>query len=137
MMEREVRHSSSAWIRADGTTPMDAEQLVSSWLDGRATIGPDGALEFGQAMSEGLPAKFRRAYHWICTNALLSPFAEIEAGSPRRVQSDQLEIELHDEPGYSSFVLLPLLNLMTSRRLVFVGAPGRGKTSMATLMGLL
>ena len=53
------------------------------------------------------------------------------------VQRDQIQIELYDEPGYSSFVLLPLLNLMTSRRLVFIGAPGRGKTSMATLMGLL
>src|SRR5947199_6585824 len=33
--------------------------------------------------------------------------------------------------------LLPLLNLVTCRRLVFVGGPGRGKTTMATLMALL
>ncbi len=89
------------------------------------------------ATRDGLPAKFRRAYHWIGSNALLSPFAELETGTPRWLHRDQLKVELYDEPGYSSFVLLPLLNLMTSRRMVFVGAPGRGKTSMATLMGLL
>jgi MoxR-like ATPase len=33
--------------------------------------------------------------------------------------------------------LLPILNLMTSRRIVFVGGAGRGKTTMATLMALL
>ncbi len=116
---------------------MDAEQLVRSWLDGRATISTDGTLKVGPTKGQGLPGKFRRAYHWICGNALLSPFAEMEAGTPRRLLSDQLQVHLYDEPGYSSFVLLPLLNLMTSRRMVFVGAPGRGKTSMATLMGLL
>lgn len=116
---------------------MDAEQLVSSWIDGRATISDEGTLQFGTKQSVGLAAKLRKAYHWIGSQALLSPFAEVELGTPRRLQSDQLEVELYDAPGYSSFILLPLLNLVTSRRLVFVGAPGRGKTSMATLMGLL
>src|SRR4051812_33867027 len=116
---------------------MDAEQLVSTWLDGRAAVAEGGGLVFGPEVRDGLPDRFRRAYQWICSNALLSPFAEMEPGTPRRVQGDHAEVELHDEPGYSSFVLLPLLNLMTSRRMVFVGAPGRGKTSMATLMGLL
>src|SRR5262245_50116691 len=32
---------------------------------------------------------------------------------------------------------MPLLNLLTNRRMVFVGGPGRGKTTMATLMALL
>jgi MoxR-like ATPase len=116
---------------------MDAEQLVASWLAGRATVSDDATLHFGQATREGLPAKFRRAYDWIGSHALLSPFTELEAGTPRWLRRDPLQVELYDEPGYSSFVLLPLLNLMVSRRLVFVGAPGRGKTSMATLMGLL
>jgi MoxR-like ATPase len=116
---------------------MDAEQLVSSWLLGRATVSDDGTLEIGPATRGGLPAKFRKAYHWISTSALLCPFTELEDGTPTRLERDQVQIELYDEPGYSSFVLLPLLNLMTSRRMVFIGAPGRGKTSMATLMGLL
>jgi MoxR-like ATPase len=118
-------------------SPMDAEQLVSTWLNGRAAVAEDGGLVFGPDARDGLPERFRRAYHWICSNALLSPFAELEAGTPQRLRGDHAEVELYDEPGYSSFVLLPLLNLMTSRRIVFVGAPGRGKTSMATLMGLL
>ena len=116
---------------------MDAEQLVSSWLAGRATLSNDGTLQFSPATSDGLPGKFRRAYDWISTNALLSPFAELETGTPCWQHRDPLQVDLYDKPGYSSFVLLPLLNLMTSRRMVFVGAPGRGKTSMATLMGLL
>ena len=116
---------------------MDADQLVHSWLDGRATVSIDGTLQFRPAARDGLPAKLRRAYQWICSQAILSPFAELESGTPRRLQRDSVQIELYDEPGYSSFVLLPLLNLVSSRRVVFVGAPGRGKSSMATIMGLL
>ena len=116
---------------------MDAEQLVSSWLAGRATISDDGTLQFGPATGDGLPRNFARPITGFAPMPSSSPFAELEAGTPRRLKRDQLQVELYDEPGYSSFVLLPLLNLMTSRRMVFVGAPGRGKTSMATLMGLL
>jgi MoxR-like ATPase len=115
---------------------MDAEQLVQSWLDGRARVFPDGRLHFAPPAS-GLAEKFRRAYHWISGHALLSPFAELEAGAPQVLQREGTQVELFDEPGYSSFVLLPLLNLMTSRRMVFLGAPGRGKTSMASLIALL
>jgi MoxR-like ATPase len=46
-------------------------------------------------------------------------------------------VELHEAPAFSSFILLPLLNLVIGRRMVFVGSPGRGKTSVATLMSLL
>jgi MoxR-like ATPase len=116
---------------------MNAEQLVKMWLGGRATIDGDGTLQFETDAGDRLPAKFRRAYEWICSNAILTPFSELEAGTPHFLERDQLKVELYDEPSYSSFVLLPLLNLMTSRRMVFIGAPGRGKTSMATLMGLL
>ncbi|MCP4691908.1 MAG: ATPase, partial [Desulfobacterales bacterium] len=38
---------------------------------------------------------------------------------------------------YSSFVLLPILNLAVRRRCLIVGGPGRGKTATAILMGLL
>ena len=36
-------------------------------------------------------------------------------------------IQLPGSSGYASFVLMPLLNLLTNRRMVFVGGPGRGK----------
>ena len=100
---------------------MDAEGLVASWLRGRAAQAADGSLRFGSPKGVGLADKFRKAYSWISTNALLSPFAELEFGTPVRVESGEQRIELHDEPGFSAFVLLPLLNLMTSRRIVFVG----------------
>src|SRR5262245_38506402 len=109
---------------------MDAERLVSSWAHGRASVADDGTLRFDPVKPAGLAEKFRRAYVWISSHAILSPFAELEAGRAERVQRDELLLELYDEPAYASFVLLPLLNLMTSRRMVFVGAPGRGKTSM-------
>jgi MoxR-like ATPase len=38
---------------------------------------------------------------------------------------------------FSSFVLLPLLNLVARRRALFIGGPGRGKTASAILMGVL
>ena len=116
---------------------MNAEQLVESWLNGSATIGNDGTLWIQPATSGGLAEKLQRAYRWICEHAILSPFTDMEAGVSQRYDKDTTHLELYDQPGYSSFVLLPLLNLLTSRRLVFLGAPGRGKTSMATLMALL
>ncbi len=116
---------------------MDAEQLVHSWLGGRASIGEDGHFRIGRSSGDGFPTRLRRAYQWISSQALLSPFAELEAGKPRRIERGPVRIDLYDEPAYSAFVLLPLLNLVVSRRIVFVGAPGRGKSSMATLMGLL
>jgi hypothetical protein len=58
-------------------------------------------------------------------------------GSPLVLGRGECRLELPRSPGYASFVLLPLLNLVTSRRLVFIGAPGRGKTTMTTLMALL
>ena len=67
---------------------MDAEQLVGSWLVGRAAVSAEGTLRFGPATRDGLPAKLRRAYHWIGSQAILSPFAELEGGTPRRLQRD-------------------------------------------------
>jgi len=53
---------------------MNAEQLINFWLAGRAAISSDGTLQFETATSESLPAKFRKAYEWICSNAILTPF---------------------------------------------------------------
>ena len=116
---------------------LNAEQLVNSWLTGRARLLENGTLAIETTRAAGPAEKFQRAYRWICTHAILSPFTDIESGTAQRLSRDSTHVELFDEPGFSSFVLLPLLNLMTSRRLVFLGAPGRGKTSMATLMALL
>lgn len=54
-----------------------------------------------------------------------------------RISHNEHSIGLAEREAYSSFVLLPILTLITCRRMVFIGAPGHGKTSMATLMGLI
>jgi MoxR-like ATPase len=116
---------------------MNAETLVQTWLKGRASISADEALQFRSLPQVSLAEKFRRAYRWIVNTAILSPYSDVEFGQVRRINRGEHYVDLHDEPGYSSFILLPILTLMTGRRMVFLGAPGRGKTSVATLMGLL
>ena len=117
--------------------PTNSDTLIKTWLKGRAQLSADGTLQIVPPQRGDLSDKFRRAYHWIAETAILSSYSDVEFGQARRISRGEHFVDLHDEPGYSSFILLPLLTLMTGRRMVFLGAPGRGKTSMATLMGLL
>ena len=116
---------------------MSAQQLVQSWRNGRATLDAEGALRFAAPSAPRQAEKFRRAYDWIAGQALISPYHDMDLGSPLVLGQGEARLELPRSPGYASFVLLPLLNLVTARRLVFIGGPGRGKTTMATLMALL
>jgi MoxR-like ATPase len=116
---------------------VDARQLVQSWLTGRASLGPDGGLRFAAPPAPRQAEKFRRAYDWIAEHALIAPYHDMLPGAPLVLGQGEARVELPHSAGYASFLLLPLLNLVTSRRLVFVGGPGRGKTTMATLMALL
>jgi len=112
---------------------MDARQLVASWLDGRAKPGPDLTLAVAPRRASGLAGKLRRAYAWITESAVVCPYHDIDFGEPVVVGRGEARVELF-RASYASFALIPLLNLATSQRLLFVGAPGRGKTTMATLM---
>jgi len=116
---------------------VDSQQLVRSWLNGRARLGGDGALTFADAPAPRRAEKLRRAYDWIATRALVTPYHDMEFGPAATAGRDACRVDLPGSAGYASFVLMPLLNLLTNRRLVFVGGPGRGKTTMATLMALL
>jgi MoxR-like ATPase len=115
---------------------MDPHRLVASWLDGRARAGADGSLVLGSRRSAGLGGKLRRAYTWIVEQALVCPYLDLELGEPKTIGRGEARIDL-GRIAYASYVLLPLLNLVTSQRLLFVGAPGRGKTTMATIMAAL
>jgi MoxR-like ATPase len=100
--------------------------------------------EAGPAGEEGkgpLDEKLRQAYFWVVNNAIINPYYDIEYNSdpPQTFVFGDLKtrVTLPTEQSYSSFVLLPLLNLALRRRCLFVGGPGRGKTASATLMGVL
>lgn len=116
---------------------MDPGTLVQGWLrQGRARV--EGAqLRIGGDAELPVREKARRAYRWIVEQAVLSDHRDLTFGAPARLGTADLGVTLSDGPAYSAFVLLPLLNLLCGRRLLFVGAPGRGKTTVATLMGLL
>jgi MoxR-like ATPase len=115
---------------------MKAEDLLGRWLRGGAKMTPDGMVAIAEA-NVGLAGKMLRAYDWIASKAILTSQGDILSGAAKQVGRGSVRVELNDARTFSSFILLPLLNLAISRRMVFVGAPGRGKTSVATLMSLL
>lgn len=88
-----------------------------------------------------LDEKLRQAYFWITNHAIISPFYDIEYNDtpPQRFQfgDRKVAIDLPSDQSYSSYVLLPLLNLAVRRRCLLVGGPGRGKTAIAILMAVL
>jgi MoxR-like ATPase len=88
-----------------------------------------------------LDEKLRQAYFWITNHAIISPYYDVEYNDnpPQRLVfgDDKAEVTLPTDQSYSSYVLLPLLNLAVRRRCLLVGGPGRGKTAIAILMGVI
>jgi hypothetical protein len=103
--------------------------------------GPVASGEAAPAASAGasLDEKLRQAYFWITNHGIISPFYDIEYAGPSsrtfRFGDAKVPVTLPSEQSYSSYVLLPLLNLAVKRRCLLVGGPGRGKTVIAVLMG--
>lgn len=100
-----------------------------------------GAAEGGAAGAYGLDEKLRKAYFWMTNFAVITPFYDIEYNDgpalEYRVGDSKSLVSFPSGQSYSSFILLPLLTLVTKRRCLFIGGPGRGKTVSAILMGLL
>ncbi|HOV14247.1 MAG TPA: AAA family ATPase, partial [Spirochaetota bacterium] len=88
-----------------------------------------------------LSEKLRKAYFWITNNAIITPFYDIEYNTipPNEYffSNGKSKITIPTDQSYSSFVLMPLLSLVTKKKCLFIGGPGRGKTASAILMGLL
>ncbi len=101
------------------------------------------ADERGGGAVGGVPLdeRLRQAYFWIVNHAIISPYYDIEYNEspPNHYQfgDGKSRVTLPTGQSYSSFVLIPLLNLVARRRCLLVGGPGRGKTASAILMGLL
>lgn len=90
--------------------------------------------------SPALDEKLRQAYFWTVNTAIISPFYDIEYSdqAPQEFTfgDSAVKVVFPSAQSYSSFVLLPLLNLAVRRRCLIVGGPGRGKTATAILMGV-
>jgi MoxR-like ATPase len=103
--------------------------------------GPLTSVEKVTSASTPLDEKLRQAYFWIVNHAIISPYYDIEYndGPPQSFTfgDKKSKVILPSDQSYSSFVLMPLLNLVLRRRCLFVGGPGRGKTASAMLMGIL
>ena len=113
--------------------PFDVADLYSGPLAAPQTPGAAGEIAIDE--------KLRQAYFWIVNQAIINPYYDIEyqdGPSPQYAFGDQKSLlRLPSGQSYSSFVLLPLLNLVTRKRCLLVGGPGRGKTASAILMGIL
>jgi MoxR-like ATPase len=114
-----------------------AHDRVARWLQGRATVSAEGEVILGERRGLALVQKLARAYEWIATHALVTSYDDIEFGAARSVGRSGGSVTLHAGQRWCSFILLPLLTLVTGQRLLIIGGPGRGKTSVAMLMAML
>ncbi len=103
--------------------------------------GPVSTGEENGTEAYGLDEKLRKAYFWIANYAIINPFCDIEYNEspPNRytIGDSKSGLTLATGQSYASFILFPLLTLVTRRKCLLVGGPGRGKTSSAMIMGLL
>jgi MoxR-like ATPase len=114
-----------------------AQEKVAGWLAGRASVSAAGEVVLAERRGVALVHKLARAYEWIAQHALVTPYDDIELGPARRIGRGDAPVTVHAGPRWCSFLLLPLLTLVTGQRLLIVGGPGRGKTSIAMLMAML
>ncbi len=133
-----MRHVPEAPTRprpAAAVRRFDVAELYRGPLDSANVAEPEDAAPVA------LDEKLRQAYYWISNQAIISPFYDIEYNDqpPKKFTfgDHKVEVALPSDQSYSSYVLLPLLNLAVRRRCLIVGGPGRGKTVIATLMGIL
>jgi len=121
---------------AESAPVFDVNRLFEGPIDSDAPKGNAGVA---------LDEKLRQAYFWVVNYAVISPHYDIEYNADgARAASQSIRfgeagsvLNLPSGQSYSSYILLPLLTFATRRRCLLVGAPGRGKTATAILMGVL
>ncbi len=116
----------------------DHKYPVAEWRHvGRAYFDEEGVLQLRPRSSYDPLTKLRRAYKWIAQNKVICPYYDIQFSTTSISGQGGGQVDLAQNEAYASYLLLPLLTLMVSGRMLIVGGVGRGKTSLAVLMGML
>lgn len=123
-------------LDGEGLAAGRLEGVIAGWRQRGRASAEEGALRFAPVRAENARTKLLRAYEWIVEHAILCETPDMRFGAERTLGRNRT-LGVGSPEAYASYVLLPLLTLVTGQRLLIVGAPGRGKTTLATLMALL